>query len=61
MDLILEELGPNIENLLKMGMSGVVAALISASERLHIHEHKVCVSVAFSIIIEFLNTDLLKF
>ncbi|XP_028787753.1 pumilio homolog 23-like, partial [Neltuma alba] len=42
MEVIWEELGPNIESLFKMGRSGVVAALIAASERLHIHEHKSC-------------------
>ncbi|XP_061356811.1 pumilio homolog 23 [Gastrolobium bilobum] len=42
MDLIWEELGPNMEDLLKMGRSGVVASLIAASERLHINEHKCC-------------------
>ncbi|KAF7843691.1 pumilio-like protein 23 [Senna tora] len=42
LELIWEELGPNIEDLFKMGRSGVVAALIAASERLHVHEHKSC-------------------
>ncbi|XP_054781019.1 pumilio homolog 23 isoform X2 [Prosopis cineraria] len=42
MEVIWEELGPNIESLFKMGRAGVVAALIAASERLHIHEHKSC-------------------
>ncbi|KAI9119754.1 hypothetical protein K1719_009143 [Acacia pycnantha] len=42
MEVIWEELGPNIESLFKMGRSGVVAALIAASERLHSHEHKSC-------------------
>ncbi|KAK4269006.1 hypothetical protein QN277_022216 [Acacia crassicarpa] len=41
-EVIWEELGPNIESLFKMGRSGVVAALIAASERLHTHEHESC-------------------
>jgi len=44
MELIWEELGPNLEGLFKMGRSGVVASLVAASERLHINEHKVCFS-----------------
>lgn len=52
MEVVWEELGPNIESLFKMGRSGVVAALITASERLHSHEHKVCISIAFSIMTE---------
>ncbi|RZC22629.1 Pumilio-like 23 isoform B [Glycine soja] len=42
MELIWEELGPNLEGLFKMGRSGVVASLVAASERLHINEHKCC-------------------
>ncbi|KAK7285692.1 hypothetical protein RJT34_20470 [Clitoria ternatea] len=40
--LIWEELAPNMEDLLKMGRSGVVASLAAASERLHVNEHKCC-------------------
>ncbi|XP_019440483.1 PREDICTED: pumilio homolog 23 [Lupinus angustifolius] len=42
LELIWEELGPNMEDLFKMGRPGVVAALIAASERLHVNEHKCC-------------------
>ncbi|KAL4306042.1 hypothetical protein HN51_039984 [Arachis hypogaea] len=42
MRLIWDELGSNLEDLFKMGRSGVVAALIAASERLHFNEHKCC-------------------
>nr|KYP72025.1 Pumilio domain-containing protein C14orf21 isogeny [Cajanus cajan] len=42
MELIWEELGPNMEGLFKMGRSGVVASLVAASERLHVNEHKCC-------------------
>ncbi|XP_047158395.1 pumilio homolog 23 [Vigna umbellata] len=42
MELIWEELGPNLEDLFKMGRSGVVASLVAASERLHVNEHKCC-------------------
>ncbi|KAL2345982.1 hypothetical protein Fmac_007267 [Flemingia macrophylla] len=42
MELIWEELGPNMEDLLKMGRSGVVASLVAACERLHVNEHKCC-------------------
>jgi len=53
MELIWEELGPNLEDLFKMGRSGVVASLVAASERLHVNESKVCILVAFSIICRF--------
>ncbi|MED6204748.1 hypothetical protein PIB30_011720 [Stylosanthes scabra] len=42
MRLIWDELGSNLEDLFKMGRSGVVAALIAASERLHFNEQKCC-------------------
>ncbi|CAJ1976064.1 unnamed protein product [Sphenostylis stenocarpa] len=42
MELIWEELGPNLEDLFKMGRSGVVASLVAASERLHVNERKCC-------------------
>ena len=45
-----------MEDLLKMGRSGVVAALIAASERLHFNEHKVCTLVAISMMSRFLYT-----
>lgn len=41
MALIWEELGGKFRELLEMGRSGVVAALIAASQRLHTHERKV--------------------
>lgn len=41
MELIWEELGPKFRELLEMGRSGVIASLIAACQRLHIHEHKV--------------------
>ncbi|KAI3455681.1 hypothetical protein Pfo_012344 [Paulownia fortunei] len=44
--LIFEELGSKFRNLLEMGRSGVVAALIAASQRLEIHEHKCCQALA---------------
>ncbi|KAK7338199.1 hypothetical protein VNO77_18801 [Canavalia gladiata] len=49
MELIWEELGPNIEDLFKMGRSGVVGSLIAASERLHVNEHKCCQVLAEAI------------
>lgn len=54
MELIWEELGPNLEGLFKMGRSGVVASLVAASERLHVNEHKVFLLVALSMICGFL-------
>ncbi|KAL5061386.1 hypothetical protein RYX36_032990 [Vicia faba] len=42
MELIWDELGPNLEDLFQMGRSGVVASLIAACERLHINEQKCC-------------------
>lgn len=42
MELIWEELGPNLEDLFKMGRSGVIASLVAASERLHVNERKCC-------------------
>ncbi|XP_045794818.1 pumilio homolog 23 isoform X2 [Trifolium pratense] len=42
MELIWDELGPNMESLFQMGRSGVVASLIAACERLHVNEHKCC-------------------
>ncbi|KAK6118730.1 hypothetical protein DH2020_047535 [Rehmannia glutinosa] len=44
--LIFEELGPKFRNLFELGRSGVVAALIAASERLQTHEHKCCQALA---------------
>lgn len=41
MALIWEELGGKFKELLEMGRSGVIAALIAASQRLHSHERKV--------------------
>ncbi|KAK7397498.1 hypothetical protein VNO78_18673 [Psophocarpus tetragonolobus] len=41
-ELVWEELGPNLEDLFKMGRSGVVASLIAASERLQVNERKCC-------------------
>lgn len=56
MELIWDELGPNMEGLFQMGRSGVVASLIAACERLHINEHKVCNLVIVSRISGFLYT-----
>ncbi|XP_058753407.1 pumilio homolog 23 [Vicia villosa] len=42
MELIWDELGPNMEDLFQMGRPGVVASLIAACERLHINEQKCC-------------------
>lgn len=58
MELIYEELAPNMEGLFQMGRSGVVASLIAACERLHVNEHKVCTSVAVCLISGFLYTYL---
>ncbi|KAL6585247.1 hypothetical protein OROMI_004536 [Orobanche minor] len=44
--LIFEELGSKFRKLLELGRSGVVAALIAASERLKILEHKCCQALA---------------
>lgn len=41
LELIWEELGPKFKDLLGMGVAGVVASVIAASQRLHSHEHKV--------------------
>lgn len=41
MELIWEELGAKFRDLLEMGRSGVIAAFIAASQRLHTHEQKV--------------------
>lgn len=60
MELIWEELGPNMEDLFKMGRPGVVASLIAASERLHVNEHKVCTLVAVSMMSGFLSTYVFK-
>jgi nucleolar protein 9 len=56
MELIWDELGPNMEGLFQMGRSGVVASLIAACERLHVNEHKVCNLVTVSMISGFLYT-----
>ncbi|KAL8466440.1 hypothetical protein ACS0TY_035508 [Phlomoides rotata] len=45
-NLIFEELSPKFRNLLELGRSGVVAALIAASQRLHIHDNKCCQALA---------------
>ncbi|GER28355.1 pumilio 23, partial [Striga asiatica] len=44
--LIFEELSSKFRNLLELGRSGVVAALIAACERLQILEHKCCQALA---------------
>ncbi|KAL6496900.1 hypothetical protein OROGR_028829 [Orobanche gracilis] len=44
--LIFAELGSKFRELLELGRSGVVAALIAASERLQILEHKCCQALA---------------
>lgn len=49
MTLIWEELGGKFRELLEMGRSGVVAALIAASQRLHTHERKCCEALAAAI------------
>ncbi|CAA0821179.1 Pumilio homolog 23 [Striga hermonthica] len=43
---IFEEMGSKFRNLLELGRSGVVAALIAACERLQILEHKCCQALA---------------
>ncbi|XP_058007559.1 pumilio homolog 23 isoform X2 [Hevea brasiliensis] len=42
MEMIWEALGPKFKDLLEMGRSGVIASLIAACQRLHIHENKCC-------------------
>ncbi|KAL5755452.1 hypothetical protein ACOSQ2_020198 [Xanthoceras sorbifolium] len=49
MVLIWEELGAKFRELLEMGRSGVVAALIAASQRLHTHEHKCCQALSAAV------------
>lgn len=49
MALIWEELGGKFGELLEMGRSGVVAALIAASQRLHTHERKCCEALAAAV------------
>ncbi|KAH9713891.1 Pumilio [Citrus sinensis] len=49
MALIWEELGGKFRELLEMGRSGVVAALIAASQRLHTHERKCCEALAAAV------------
>ncbi|KAI4355356.1 hypothetical protein L6164_004137 [Bauhinia variegata] len=49
MELLWEELGPNVEQLFKLGRSGVITALIAASERLQIHEEKSCQFLAAAV------------
>ncbi|KAL7100318.1 hypothetical protein ACP275_09G139300 [Erythranthe tilingii] len=44
--LIFEELGSKFRNLIELGRTGVVAALIGASQRLKIYEHKCCQALA---------------
>ncbi|KAG8364895.1 hypothetical protein BUALT_Bualt18G0046100 [Buddleja alternifolia] len=45
-ELICEELGSKFKNLLELGRSGVVAALVAASQRLHSQEQKCCQALA---------------
>ncbi|KAL0354415.1 UNVERIFIED_CONTAM: Pumilio23 [Sesamum radiatum] len=44
--LIYDELGSRFKSLVELGRSGVVAALIAASQRLEIHEQKCCKALA---------------
>ncbi|KAK4427451.1 Pumilio23 [Sesamum alatum] len=44
--LIYEELGSRFKSLVELGRSGVIAALIAASQRLEIHEQKCCKALA---------------
>ncbi|XP_068659243.1 pumilio homolog 23-like [Aristolochia californica] len=48
-ELIWEELGPKVKELLELGKSGVVASLLAACQQLHIHEQKACQSLAASV------------
>ncbi|KAG9443911.1 hypothetical protein H6P81_015251 [Aristolochia fimbriata] len=48
-DLIWEELGPKMKELLELGKSGVVASLLAACQRFHIHVQKACQSLAASV------------
>lgn len=44
-DLVWEELGPKIKDLLANGKSGVVASLLAACKRLNTHGHEVLMLV----------------
>ncbi|KAF5198699.1 Pumilio-like protein [Thalictrum thalictroides] len=46
MDLIWDELGGHFKELFANGMSGVIASLVAASQRLHKHEQKCCQALA---------------
>ncbi|KAJ0075868.1 hypothetical protein Patl1_33863 [Pistacia atlantica] len=49
MELIWKELGAKFRELLEMGRSGVIAALIAACQRLHTHEQKCCQGLAAAV------------
>lgn len=49
-DVICEELGPKLKDLLEMGRPGVVASLIAASQRLHAYENKCSKALAAAVI-----------
>ncbi|XP_058108753.1 pumilio homolog 23-like [Magnolia sinica] len=49
MDLIWEELGQKIKELLEIGKSGVVASVLAACERLHTHGHECCLAIAAAV------------
>ncbi|XP_057548453.1 pumilio homolog 23 [Amaranthus tricolor] len=48
-NIICEEIGSKMKNLLAMGRSGVIASLIAASERLHACEHKCAKALAAAV------------
>lgn len=45
MEIIWEELGAKLKDLLEMGRSGVVASIVAACQRLHSNENKVRVAI----------------
>lgn len=48
-DLIWEELGPKVKNLLMNGKSGVVASLLAACQRFHTHGRECCQALAAAV------------
>ncbi|KAJ0039168.1 hypothetical protein Pint_21954 [Pistacia integerrima] len=49
MEFIWKELGTKFRELIEMGRSGVIAALIAAFQRLHTHEQKCCQGLAAAV------------
>lgn len=51
-ELVWTELGTKFKNLLEMGRTGVVAALLAASQRLQTHEQKCCQALVDAVCLE---------